>query len=158
METGSLFLSFSFFFSLLFQDSSLLADVCQPCSEHSHTHHLSLLPVDIVAFSCLFSFLSIKSAEVLLCDCACVCVCVSLHGSSPSPLIPRFILTLKILFQRVTLVFLFFLHHVRLPITLVLSYNIATHRVSAQAFNPACFSLSPPIFQMVCSTGLCHSE
>ncbi|XP_053530728.1 pleckstrin homology-like domain family B member 2 isoform X9 [Ictalurus punctatus] len=45
------------------EDSSLLADVCQPCSELSHTHHLSLLPVDIVAFSCLFSFLSIKSAE-----------------------------------------------------------------------------------------------
>ncbi|XP_053083924.1 pleckstrin homology-like domain family B member 2 isoform X3 [Pangasianodon hypophthalmus] len=45
------------------EDSSLLADVCQPCSELSHTHHLSVLPVDIVAFSCLFSFLSIKSAE-----------------------------------------------------------------------------------------------
>ncbi|GAA6086180.1 pleckstrin homology-like domain family B member 2 [Tachysurus ichikawai] len=45
------------------EDSSLLADVCQPYSELSHTHHLSLLPVDIVAFSCLFSFLSIKSAE-----------------------------------------------------------------------------------------------
>ncbi|KAF5893305.1 pleckstrin homology-like domain family B member 2 isoform X2, partial [Clarias magur] len=45
------------------EDSSLLADVCQPCSELSHAHHLSLLPVDIVAFSCLFSFLSIKSAE-----------------------------------------------------------------------------------------------
>ncbi|XP_062841879.1 pleckstrin homology-like domain family B member 2 [Trichomycterus rosablanca] len=45
------------------EDSFLLADVCQSCTDLNQIHRLSLLPANLLAFSSLLSTLSIKSVE-----------------------------------------------------------------------------------------------